>query len=90
MERSSNNSLLGILGEACTEACTEAWETIRKDIAHQDDVHAAADEERYIGIKNATAALYEAGVDKERIISLLQKHWNLRPSQAVQFVRRNR
>lgn len=50
----------------------------------------AADEERIIGIEKAVAALYEAKVKDEKIISLLQKFWDLRLSEAEEFLRQNR
>lgn len=46
----------------------------------------AAFEERIIGIKKATIAMVEAGVDEETIIRMLQKHWDLRLSEATEFV----
>jgi len=39
-------------------------------------------EERIIGIEKATAAMLEAKVDEETIIKMLQKHWDLRLSEA--------
>ena len=46
----------------------------------------AAFEERIIGIEKATAALCEAEVKDDKIISLLQKHWDLRLSEAQGFL----
>ena len=40
-----------------------------------------------IGIEKAVAALYEAEVDEERIISLVQKYWDLRLSEAKEFLK---
>ena len=39
------------------------------------------DEERSIGIENATLALIEGGVKEQKIVDLLTKYWNLRPSE---------
>lgn len=47
-------------------------------------------EERVIGIENATAALIEADVEEDKIIQLLQKYWDLRLSEAREFVKRQR
>lgn len=46
----------------------------------------AAFEERVVGIKNATAALLEADVAESQIIQLLQKYWDLRLSEAKEFI----
>ena len=43
-------------------------------------------EERIIGIEKATAAMLEAVVDEETIIKMLQKHWDLRLSEATAFI----
>ena len=56
----------------------------------RDDYYARLDEvafeERIIGLEKATAALCEAGVDKDTIIQLLQKHWDLRRSEANEVI----
>ncbi len=46
----------------------------------------AALEERILGIKKTTIAMMDAGVDEETIIKMLQKHWDLRLSEATDFV----
>ena len=43
-------------------------------------------EEKIIGIEKATIAMIEAGVKEETIIAMLQKHWNLRLSEAKSFI----
>lgn len=43
-------------------------------------------EERIIGIEKATAAMLEAEVEEETIIKMLQKHWDLRLSEATAFI----
>lgn len=43
-------------------------------------------EERISGIEKATTAMLEAGVDEETIIKMLQKHWDLRLSEATAFI----
>jgi hypothetical protein len=47
-------------------------------------------EAEIIGIEKATAALCEAGVKDEKIIALLQKYWDLRLSEAKEFLRREK
>ncbi len=42
--------------------------------------------ERVIGIEKAVLAMKEAKVKKETIIAMLQKHWDLRLSEAENFV----
>lgn len=46
----------------------------------------AAFEERIVGIEKATMAMLEAGVDDNTIIEMLQKHWDLRLSEATAFI----
>lgn len=47
-------------------------------------------EERIIGIEKATAAMLEAGVDDDTIIKMLQKHWDLRLSEAIAFIKNSK
>ena len=46
----------------------------------------AAFEERIVGIEKVTTAMIEAGVDDEMIINMLQRHWDLRLSEANIFI----
>lgn len=43
-------------------------------------------EERIIGIEKATISMIEANVKEETIIKMLQKHWDLRLSEATAAV----
>jgi len=63
----------------------ELLDGIRQD--HFARLDEAAFEERIVGIEKAVAALYEAEVDEEEIIALLQKYWDLRLSEAKEFLR---
>lgn len=54
----------------------------------QEKLDDEAFEERVIGIENATAAMLE--VDEEKIIQMLQKYWDLRLSEAKEFIRRQK
>lgn len=51
-----------------------------------DRISDAEFDERIVGIEKATAAMTEAEVDKEVIIRMLQKYWDLRLSEAKTFV----
>lgn len=59
-----------------------------------DNIRRAADEkisdaefaERIIGIEKATNSMLEVGVDEAQIIKMLQKHWDLRLSEATEFI----
>lgn len=59
-----------------------------------DNIRQAADEkisdaefaERIIGIEKATNSMLEVGVDEAQIIKMLQKHWDLRLSEATEFI----
>lgn len=42
--------------------------------------------ERILGIEKATKAMLETGVNKDMVIKMLQKHWDLRLSEATAFV----
>ena len=43
-------------------------------------------EERIVGIEKATISMIEAGVNDDTIIAMLQKHWDLRLSEAEVFL----
>lgn len=75
---------MGILRDAFSGIGSEIIEGLRENYSVRLDD--AAFEERVIGIKNATAALYEAKVEDDIIISLLQKYWDLRLSEAINIL----
>ena len=52
----------------------------------QEVIGEAVLSERICSIEKATLALLEANVPKDQIIALLQKHWDLRRSEANQFI----
>ena len=54
--------------------------------AASDRISDAEWAERITGIKKATAAMSEAGIDEDTIIKMLQKYWDLRLSEAESFV----
>jgi hypothetical protein len=81
MARSLGDFLLGF----GSELGSEALQQIREDCNTR--LEEAASEERIIGIEKATAALCEAKVEDEKIIYLLQKHWDLRPSEVERYLR---
>lgn len=56
----------------------------------QGRIDEAVFEEKIIGIRNATAAMIEIGVEEDKIILMLQKYWDLRFSEAKVFVERQR
>ncbi len=64
----------------------EVLDRIRED--HFSRLDEAAFQESVVGIEKATSALYEARIEEERIIQLLQKYWDLRPSEALYFLDR--
>lgn len=57
---------------------------------NREIVDEAAFNAEIIGIEKATAALCEAEVEDEKIINLLQKYWDLRLSEAREFLRQER
>lgn len=67
---------------------SELLESIRENANTKLDE--VAFEEMIIGIEKATAALYEAEIEDEKIIYLLQKHWDLRRSEANEFLQQLR
>lgn len=67
---------------------TELWRGIRRNTA--EILEDAAFNERVIGIRTATAALYEAGIEDEKIVYLLQKYWDLRLSEAMEILRQEK
>lgn len=66
----------------------ELLDNIRKSA--QDRLDDAAFEERIIGIQNATASMIEVGVEEDKIIHMLVRYWDLRLSEAKEFVERQR
>ena len=62
----------------------ELLDDIRKDA--NERINDAVFEERIIGIEKAAISMVEANVEKELIIKMLQKHWDLRLSEAVEIV----
>lgn len=52
----------------------------------QEVIEEAVLSERICSIEKVTLALLEANVPKDQIIALLQKHWDLRRSEANQFI----
>ena len=67
---------------------TGFWEDLRERIIanQQAKLDDAAYNERLDNIGKATTALLEAGIDEERTKALLQKHWDLRPSEVQEFI----
>lgn len=66
----------------------ELLDSIRE--SNQEKLDDAAFEERIIGIENATAAMIEVGIEDDKIIQMLQKYWDLRLSEAKEFVERQK
>lgn len=75
-----DTSVTNFLSDLGTEVLHSLRESAQQ---HLDD---AALNEKLIGIDNATMAMLEAGIDKETIIQMLQKYWDLRLSEATSFV----
>ena len=57
---------------------------------HYDRIDDFVLDERIKGIENATAALCEAKVKDDLIVSLLIKYWDLRPSEAKDFLQQTK
>ena len=63
------------------------WELLDKIRQTYDErISDAEFAERIIGIEKATISMLEVGVDEEQIIKMLQKHWDLRLSEATEFI----
>ena len=62
----------------------DVLDSIRADA--NERLSEAALEERIINIKKATLAMMEANVNEETVIKMLQKHWDLRLSEAREFI----
>lgn len=52
----------------------------------QEVIEEAVLNERICSIEKATLALLEASVPRDQIVALLQKHWDLRRSEANKFI----
>lgn len=64
---------------------TELLGDIRKRASERIDE--AVYEEKIVGIKKATAAMMEIGIDEEIIINMLQRYWDLRLSEAKDYIK---
>lgn len=53
---------------------------------NQEHIDDTVFEERMICINKATSAMIELGVNEEKIIGMLQKYWDLRLSEAMDFI----
>ena len=64
-----------------------AWNDAKRDFVDGIDSRARM-EERDDNIALAALAMIDGGLDEEKTISLLQKHWDLRRSEALLYVKR--
>lgn len=63
----------------------EAWDEARYNFVDSIDSRARM-EERNNNIALAALALMDGGLNAEKTVALLQKHWDLRRSEALPFV----
>ena len=69
-----------------------AWDGFGRDLLAgmrergKERLDEASFEAEIVGIEKATAALCEAGVEDEKVIQLLQKYWDLRLSEAEEYL----
>ena len=66
----------------------ELLSNVRQDaLSRLDEVaNNAAVAEFNKGVERAIAALFDAGLDRESVVQLLQKHWDMRLSEAQKAV----
>jgi hypothetical protein len=74
--------------EAFSGFGTEILESIRA--SHNDIVDDAIFEERFVNIEKTTSAMLELKIEEEQIIRILQKYWDLRLSEAKEFIRNSK
>ena len=79
---------MGTLKDAFIESIKDYPSELIGEIrnAYKGEMDESVFEERLLSIHKATSALLEAAVPDERIISLLQKYWDLRHSEATHFL----
>ena len=77
-------SIINYISEFCSDILRGVGENIN------DRKEDAVFEERESGIKKAILALIEAEVDDDKIIFLLQKYWDLRFSEAKEYLLQER
>lgn len=63
----------------------DAWNEARRDFVCGIDANARMDE-RENNIALAALAMLDGGLSVEKTIALLQKHWDLRRSEALPFI----
>ena len=72
-----NKSFLGEIGASALQGLRNGvYDKIDKEVYY----------ERIDGIKKAIAAMVEAKVKDDMIIRMLQKYWDLRLSEAIEFL----
>ncbi len=64
---------------------TEAWNDASRDFVIGIEINARA-EERDNNIAIAALAMMDGGLSPEQTLSMLQKHWDLRRSEALPFI----
>ena len=77
-----------ILREEFSGYGTELLSDIRKSVAdaRNEDAQDAARLQWEIGVEKAVAAMLDLGVPDEKIIAMLQKHWDFRLSEATDYI----
>ena len=81
-EKSSNNAEM--IKEVMKKGASCLCETI-KEVYDKNSVQAFNDATE-IGVSNMIAAMYEAGVDDDLIIKMLNKYWRIEQQDAVQRI----
>lgn len=76
MDINIKNAFEGFGGELLGEIRTHQYKKLEEMVC----------KERDIGIEKATAAMIEVGIEEDKIVRALQKHWDLRLSEAKIFV----
>jgi len=85
MKDEERNYIMGkIIKEAFNGFGRELLRDIRKEANAR--ISDATFEERNIGIEKTTISMLEANVNEKIIIKMLQKHWDLRLSEATAFL----
>ncbi len=63
----------------------DAWAEAKQDFVNSIDA-AAREEERENNIATAALAMLDGGLSEEKTLGQLQKHWDLRRSEALPYV----
>ncbi len=81
--KKDNTKMLDILKKEFSNLGPEIRDRLRAN--YQQHIDEATEDEFFVGIDRAVCAMLEANVDDNKIIDLLIKYWDIKPSDAKYY-----